>query len=158
MRKRKGIYYNCDYCGKECYSSVSKYNRKERHYCSTKCYADDRKENWKPEEMQSYKGGVTPYDSHRKYVKNNPERIKHLKARRYARKKNAQGSHTLEQWEAMKRIFRNKCANCGMVKKLTKDHIQPLSKGGSDYISNIQPLCRNCNSKKNNIYENPELL
>jgi 5-methylcytosine-specific restriction endonuclease McrA len=104
---------------------------------------------------------MTSYESHRKYVKANPKRISHLKANRYAREKGATGSHTLKQWEVLKNIFRNKCGVCLETKPLTKDHIIPLSKGGDNYISNIQPLCRNCNSKKHNkitLNENPELI
>ena len=40
------------------------------------------------------------------------------------------------------------CVLCGTKDKLTIDHIHPVSKGGGDEISNLQILCRSCNSKK----------
>lgn len=156
---KKRLELKCDFCAKTFWESKDKAERKKRHFCSMKCYAQYRKEIMPPEEQASWKGGITPYESHRKWVKKNPERVAHLKARRYARKKNAEGSHTLEEWKDLKEKFNNKCANCKEEKKLTKDHIIPLSENGTDYIDNIQPLCRNCNSKKwKFIHQNPELL
>lgn len=101
-----------------------------------------------PEEQPSWRGGVSKGETYKRYCKKNPERIAHLKARRYARERGAEGSHTLEEWQELKRKFGNKCVICRAKKSLTKDHIIPLSEGGTDYISNIQPLCRSCNSKK----------
>ena len=64
------------------------------------------------------------------------------------RKLNCKGSHTNNEWEQLKKIFGNICPSCGKEEKLHKDHIIPLTKNGTDYIYNIQPLCRICNSKK----------
>lgn len=153
------IEFKCDMCGKLSFDRPSHYKRKKRHFCSIGCYSEFRKTKLPIEEQNAYKSGISSYESHRKYVKNNPNRIAHLKARRYALEKGAIGSHTLEEWDMLKNSYGNVCAFCGSNEKLTKDHIIPLSKGGSDFIENIQPLCRSCNSRKHNhIYENPELL
>ena len=68
-----------------------------------------------------------------------------------ARKKEADGSHSFGEWELLKKQYGNTCPMCGITEpeiKLTEDHIIPLSKGGSDYAENIQPLCVACNTKK----------
>lgn len=160
---RRSIVFSCDYCGKESMDKPSSFRRKKRHFCCRECYSKYRKERMHFTEQNSYKGIRSEGDSkqiyHRNYCNSHKENIAHLKARRYAREKGAIGSHTLEEWDALKDSYGNVCAYCGKSKKLTKDHIIPLSKGGTDYIENIQPLCRNCNSKKHNhIHENPELL
>lgn len=148
----------CDYCKELFWQSRSKAQKNKRNYCSMECYAKDRKENWKPEEQSSWKGGITPYQAHRRWVKKHPEHIAHLKARRYARQRNAQGSHSFKEWQELCKKHNWRCVKCNKKRKLTKDHIKPLSEKGTDYISNIQPLCRSCNSRKWKFYENPDLL
>lgn len=62
---------------------------------------------------------------------------------------NAEGRYTLEEWYALCEKYGNKCLGCGRPDvKLTQDHVVPLSRGGSNWITNIQPLCMPCNASK----------
>lgn len=53
-----------------------------------------------------------------------------------------------KQWLELCAKYDNKCLCCKQVKKLTIDHIIPLSKGGKHEIENVQPLCIECNKRK----------
>jgi len=56
--------------------------------------------------------------------------------------------HTEEEWEAKKEQYGHKCFYCNKASKLTKDHVIPVSLGGSNGIDNIVPACWTCNYKK----------
>jgi 5-methylcytosine-specific restriction endonuclease McrA len=59
--------------------------------------------------------------------------------------------HTFGDWELLKKQYGYTCPCCHKIEpeiKLTEDHVIPLSKGGTDLIENIQPLCLKCNMIK----------
>lgn len=45
-------------------------------------------------------------------------------------------------------LYGNKCLCCGTEEKITIDHVVPVKKGGVNELSNMQPLCKSCNSRK----------
>ena len=86
----------------------------------------------------------------KRWRRENPQKLAVQLARRRARKLEAEGDFTVEEFEALCEKYGNMCLRCGEAGVLlTPDHVVPLSLGGSNLISNLQPLCSVCNSWKN---------
>ncbi len=143
----------------------AKYYRKnkEKVYLVQKEYKKKNKEEIREKQrlwQEKNKDRVAEYreknkEKIKKWVENNYERAKELwrknGKRRRSREYSAEGEHTLGEWELLKKQYGYTCLCCKKKEpkiELTEDHIIPLSRGGSDWIENIQPLCRSCNSKK----------
>ena len=100
--------------------------------------AQSGERNW------GWKGGISKNKKYMSWLKNKRNRLKGYIGELL-------GSHTFGEWELLKKQYRYTCPACERKEpeiKLTEDHIIPLSKGGSDNIENIQPLCQSCNAKK----------
>lgn len=65
-----------------------------------------------------------------------------------AKKRGNGGRYTIAQWRAICTHYGSICLCCRQRKPLTADHIVPVSKGGSNMITNLQPLCFPCNRRK----------
>lgn len=71
---------------------------------------------------------------------------------RRSRKLGADGSYGPEDVQRMLQTQNGLCNGCAcdIRLKYTVDHMMPLSRGGSNWPSNLQLLCKRCNSAKNN--------
>jgi len=138
----------------------------------------ERDEEYQKEYRQTERGKEVNRNGVRRYTERFPERVKESdrkskqkypekmrikNGRRRARKLNAEGSHTVEEWVDKKKEYNYRCFYCGIHEnalcrkykdkkwwKLTEDHLKALSKKGSNYIGNIVPACISCNASKNN--------
>ena len=77
----------------------------------------------------------------------NPEKRRAHTRTRYARDR-ACGAFTADEWFVLCFACGFRCLCCGEVKPLSPDHVVPVSRGGSSYLHNIQPLCLVCNQRK----------
>lgn len=82
------------------------------------------------------------------YRISNPDTNRRQHNNRRARILAALGSFSESEWRAVVARQNSLCADCGLPGGLTADHIVPLSRGGCNFIFNIQGLCRACNAAK----------
>lgn len=103
-----------------------------------------RSKDWRerhPEKMRSYRIA---------WKRRHPESVVAQDKTRKARLRGAgQADLTLQQWREIKKAYGNRCVYCGeRPRKLTQDHVIPVSRGGAHSAANIVPACAKCNAKK----------
>lgn len=105
---------------------------------------NERQRRWYWENRDYHRARMKEYrDKNRQYFLD-------ASRKRRALKMSADGRHTRRDVERILAMQRGRCANClkCVKRKYHIDHIQPLSKGGSDWPSNLQILCPRCNISK----------
>ena len=135
------------YCSKRCKSAVENkryYKPSERPRASSKCGTC---KGPIPPDMQAtalYCGRTCKLRANRKHHANNRDGQK--------RSNSGYLPFTDAEWVRLKHRYGNACAYCGSKKRLEKDHVVPLSRGGRHALANILPCCRKCNMSKGNMY------
>lgn len=132
-------------------------NRAKRYYQSFKqklvAYAAQYRENnraWINQKRKAFYQLNRELESfwHRSWSKRNPEKTRINNNNRRARIRNAGGKFTAQEFRELCARYDWRCLACGEKRPLSPDHVVPISRGGSNDISNIQPLCSECNNRK----------
>lgn len=139
---------------------------RERHLATSRAWKEANRDRnteislaWKnenPEYFREYSRAwraANPEKFHenlRAWRESNPDKFLMYNRNRRARKKGAEGFHTTEDVAKIRAEQIDKCVYCriDLKGKGQLDHIEPLSKGGSNWPSNLQFLCRPCNQSK----------
>lgn len=130
-------------------------------YCSRKCkdalhyskHAEERRLS-QARYRKAHRSERKEYDARRpsraaehraRYQSNPTEYMRHRDSRR-----GAIGQYSESEWRRLLARHGNSCAYCGSGQEIERDHVIPLSRGGTNYIGNILPACRKCNRSKFN--------
>lgn len=155
----------CTVCKREAYAiwavdNVEKIKRKDREYSKKNrekktAYrrewiknnreADRAKSRqWAKDNPEKARARLTAWK------KANPDKVRENHVKRRARKNGADGAFTAKQLVELLAKQKGKCTICfcSIKNGYHVDHIKPLALGGSNWISNIQLLCRTCNLTK----------
>src|ERR1017187_1006915 len=131
-------------------------NREANKKNASEWYANNKERARASRRRYQFEHKASVYAGQRAWRKLNPLRRKVLETRRRARKKSAPGECPYEQLKARIVFYGEKCWMCLAAPFYCLDHVKPLSKGGSNWPSNLRPACRPCNSRKRSLWPLPE--
>jgi 5-methylcytosine-specific restriction endonuclease McrA len=110
-----------------------------------RCFAD-RKEDYARSRDPAKKRAAN-----KRWLERNPQKAQEYRHKVRAKRGSAVGWHTGEEWSDLCALYGDRCPRCMQpCRRFTVDHITPLSRGGTDYVWNLQPLCARCNCQKSN--------
>ena len=147
------------------YANLSQEQRKHRNQQRRKRYPINKEKILARNALYYKEHPLIVLQNARIRRQNNPEKFREyiqkfhernpLKQTEYTKRKRANKSgcflndFTEDLWKIMQDAYAHRCVYCRKPhKKLTQDHIIPLSKGGSHAAGNIVPACQSCNSIK----------
>lgn len=153
LRGKTVIYSWCKECTKARNNKYYQENRDEIRARERKRRAEDEeyKERHRSRDRARYKGTRrrNTIDRMAKWRDENRERYR-VRQREAKHRRRAKTVGVIREWEwqAVLGFYGDCCLVCGSDEHLTMDHVVPISKGGPNYLVNVQPLCKSCNSKK----------
>jgi 5-methylcytosine-specific restriction endonuclease McrA len=135
----KRVVKHCQVCGKELRIKQS-HVEIEGTYCSTACMAEGYRSVLKGRANPNYRHGMA-YTNEYSRAANAIQR---------AARVDAVGTYSAKDIVSMMHHQRCECAACGKSLRdgYEVDHRIPLSRGGSNYVGNLQLLCKHCNRTK----------
>lgn len=147
----------CKACTKEYYKAYSALpevrQRIQEHEKEDRANPEFQKRRKERRDLPDVKAHKQKYNKEYRSTPESRERYKALEQNRRARKRAVGGTHTHEQIREQYDRQKSKCYYC--IKKIAWgkhhiDHVIPLSRGGSNDISNLVIACQKCNLTKHN--------
>lgn len=113
----------------------------------------DKRREWQKEHNKKYymENIEKAQEYNRKWMKENREKMNHYIGLYNSRKRRLPSTLTQKEWKDILEKCDHRCVYCNrQMKRLTKDHVLPASRGGGYTSENIVPACGSCNSRKHN--------